>query len=906
LRIRGKLSLLVTIPLVAMFVLTVGVVVNRVGVVSRAEASARAVRAANGVSTLLGELQQERLQMIGYLLRIVDRSTLVRHGATVTDRISDLRVQLGDSLSGDLAQALDASDRLRTLRTDVLSGRAAPTEVLDTYGVVDLALVDALHLADRAELDTAVGRQITALDMVLRLDETVNQGATLVALAAATGNADSSTAIAFTLSSAVSLGNKLMKIATADQVGLLTLLLQALNDRLGVDFYASLTANPRDAILKLSLATLFPAVQSFVSLGRFVERKISTDAIAEIDKERQAVLIAASGLAAASLVVFIVVVTLSIVIARAVVRPLTQLTLTADRVALLTEELVRVADDEAEPLDPVQIDRIEVPTNDEIGDLARSFERVRGTSLRLVERQVLGRRNVARVFGHVGRRTQNLVDRQAAMIDRLEREETYPRQLEQLHRLEHVSSRLRRNAGRLIVLSGAGAEEHMAPLPMADVVRLALGEIEDYARVDDHVPPGYAVAPAAIADLVLLFAELMENATAFSPPHTRVTVSMAAGRSVRVNIVDHGLGLSEQRIAEENNRISRRQRLDLLPTEVLGLHVVGQLARRHGMQVRLAPTPGGGITATVDIGTHLLVSGTTMPGAMAGSWAEVHRPPLPPHDGWRADASDPTGPAAPAVGGAAGRIPIDTAAVRVAAVAGINVAALDRASRILRTGRSWNAFAPVRRSNLPALPSAPADAQIPHSAPTSQSPPSASARNGPAGPQQEARPSRLQRRVPGAQLPIGASPPPTDTPPVDPATARALIEEFEAGVRRAQAGEPPPAHPASVLPPALSGPPAFETVTPAASPGTPPTPATALPINLDPPSGPRGVLVWRVPNATSDQAPRQQSAAGGGGNRQTPADPDVTGAWADQVEDMVPPAMRDIEPGHRDNEGTRP
>src|ERR1700760_2170593 len=128
------------------------------------------------------------------------------------------------------------------------------------------------------------------------------------------------------------------------------------------------------------------------------------------------------------------------------------------------------------------------------------------------------------MFGHVGRRTQNLVGRQLALIDNLERRETDSDRLDELYRLDHMSSRRRRNASSLVVLSGAaGTNEHMAPLPLSDVVRLALGEIEDYVRVDVDVPEEIVVVPAVAADLTLLLAELMENATAFSPPHTRVT-----------------------------------------------------------------------------------------------------------------------------------------------------------------------------------------------------------------------------------------------------------------------------------------------------------------------------------------------------------------------------------------------
>jgi signal transduction histidine kinase len=116
------------------------------------------------------------------------------------------------------------------------------------------------------------------------------------------------------------------------------------------------------------------------------------------------------------------------------------------------------------------------------------------------------------------------------------------------------------------------------------------------------------VVPSLVADLTLLLAELMENATAFSPPHTQVTVSAAALRGgARLSIVDRGLGLPADRLAEENARLTRRERLDLAPTEVLGLFVVGRLARRHGIEVTLTDTPGGGLTAWIDLRPELLV-----------------------------------------------------------------------------------------------------------------------------------------------------------------------------------------------------------------------------------------------------------------------------------------------------------
>jgi len=377
----------------------------------------------------------------------------------------------------------------------------------------------------------------------------------------------------------------------------------AFSSRVGSDFLTQAAINPNAAVAQLNIKTLFPSLRSVLVLGGFVEKRVAADVNTIVTNNRDTALRDAFLIGGGSLLLLLLVISLSIFMARAVALPLRRLTVSADRIARAAEsELERVADDEAEAVRPIRLDPVDVEAQDEIGDLARAFDRVQTTAARLVERQVLGRRNVAQMFGHVGRRTQNLVGRQLALIDNLERKETDSDRLRELYRLDHMSSRLRRNASSLVVLSGgAGANDHMAPLALSDVVRLALGEIEDYTRVDVDVPEDIVVVPAILADLTLMLAELMENATAFSPPHTRVLISATELRGgARLAIIDNGLGMSPERLAEENARLTHRERLDLVPSEVLGLFVVGRLARRHGIEVTLTDTPGGGVTVWVE------------------------------------------------------------------------------------------------------------------------------------------------------------------------------------------------------------------------------------------------------------------------------------------------------------------
>jgi signal transduction histidine kinase len=741
LRIRGKLALLVTIPLLAVVVLAVPVVLGRVDQARRAADTARTVRVAGQVGSLIQDLQQERLLSVGFLARMVDPNRLQAQVAAVTTRAAGIKAG-GADLDSGVVKAIDAIQGLSELRAALPRGAAPPDKLLAGYGGVIKGLIDALQLEQGVDVDTSDGRQVVALDAALRTDEGISVAETdlLVAVLAKDPRAlvPYMNAVAVVQEQAT----RITRFATPDQIALYTRVQTQATAGLGKDFAGETDSDPAASFAKLTPQLVFPALESLVGVGRVVEQKIINDVTGLVTKRQNRALTTAYLVGGLALLVLLVVVLLVLFVGRAVVRPLTRLTTSADRVARVAEsELTRVADDEGESPAPVHLEAVDVGGRDEIGDLARAFERVQGTAARLVERQVAGRRNVAQMFGHVGRRTQNLVGRQIALIDRLEREESDPDRLQHLYRLDHVSSRLSRNAGSLVVLSGStSTNEHINPLLLTDIVRLALGEIEDYVRVDVEVPPDLALVPNVINDMVLVFAELMENATVFSPPHSRVTVTAQTTQyGAQVAIVDHGIGLSPERLAEENARLGRRERLDLAPTEVLGLFVVGRLARRHGLGVALWPTPGGGLTATVAIGDRML---TVAPAALPSAepvW-QVEQPVRQPAVAPRAD-----------VPRALSSIPFD-------------VEAINRANRSIEIGGQWNAFVPPRRN-------VPVDPTLVTAGPAVAAPP-------------------LRQRVPGAQLSVdsaGRQPTLAPTPvEADAALAQTLVDDFEAGVRRAQ------------------------------------------------------------------------------------------------------------------------
>ncbi|WP_431973010.1 nitrate- and nitrite sensing domain-containing protein [Micromonospora haikouensis] len=934
LRIRGKLALLVIVPLLSMVGLAVPIVLDRVATAGRAADTAEAVRVASRVGSLVQDLQQERLLSVGLLLGRASRTEVIQKSATVDDRVADIRAELGGQLTDRVTLALDQVRGLADVRAAVLAGRATPARVMEAFGPLAVELIDSLRLTWKVDTTTPVGQQVLALDGLLRADESLGACATLIVLVRATSDPKTVASYIACMAALSVDTDRFRSLVTPEQLELALLDDAAVAARTSPTFIADSEKDPVAAIATVPLDTLFPSVQSMITLGQFVEKKIAADVTTQVRAEERRALVAAWVVGVTAALVMLLVVLLSMAVARLVARPLTRLTRSAERVARAAEaELVRVADDESENVPPIRLDPVDVRGRDEIGDLARAFERVQHTAARLVERQVAGRRNVAQMFGHVGRRTQNLVGRQIALIDRLEQQETDPGRLEHLYRLDHVSSRLRRNAGSLVVLSGStGADGHVAPVPLTDVVRLALGEIEDYTRVDVQVPAGVSAAPSTVGDLVLALAELMENATVFSPPHTRVVVTAEpTGHGMRLSVVDHGIGMTEERLAEENARLTRRERLDLAPTEVLGLFVVGRLARRHGWTVDLAPTNGGGVTARLEVPSALLV---VPPNGQAGAPATGTTAPDRPGVSGR-----PLAVAATPHPGPAGK-PVDglvDGTVALGVALGVDRELLSRATRSMESGDSWNAFGAVAeppaatsgRAGAPTLDAPPTVGGTP-AAPGAAAPPAApgavrSSRAAgpvggaggtpvlparsrgtsfPTGPRPGSAPqpggaargaSGIRQRVPGASLPH-TSPVagPVDATTADPAAARALVEEFEAGVRRAELHPPATPHPATA-PPVSFRPAAAPPVSarPTAAPPVAAAPAAAAPLLADPPR-----LTRRVPGANLAVPPPRPAPPS------DPGDPGEVRDLINQFEAGVARALREARPDRRYEEGS--
>jgi signal transduction histidine kinase len=273
---------------------------------------------------------------------------------------------------------------------------------------------------------------------------------------------------------------------------------------------------------------------------------------------------------------------------------------------------------------------------DEIGRVSQAFDLVRQTAIRSAVDEARLRRGLNDVFRSLARRSQSLLHRQLTLLDQMERRATDPSALDDLFRLDHLTTRMRRHAEGLVILSGGpSGRSWSSPVRMIDVMRGGIAEVEDYARVSVATRSQAALAGSAVADVIHLLAELIENATTLSPPYTSVRVggdTVASGFAIEVE--DRGLGMSPQRLAELNERLASPPEFNPSDSEQLGLFVVAQLAKRHGIRVTLKASAYGGTTAVVLIPQHLVVTDEAyragLPGeSRAGLPPGESRPGLP-------------------------------------------------------------------------------------------------------------------------------------------------------------------------------------------------------------------------------------------------------------------------------------
>jgi signal transduction histidine kinase len=334
-----------------------------------------------------------------------------------------------------------------------------------------------------------------------------------------------------------------------------------------------------------------------------VELGIANDIVARAETLQHGAQRSALISAIITAVVLLLVLIAASLVARSLVLPLRRLRAGAlDIASVQLPERVRELSEAPDPAQNLHVAPIDVLTEDEIGQVARAFDQVHAEAVRLAGNEAMLRTSFNAMFVNLSRRSQSLIERLARMIDSLEQNEDDPDRLSSLFSMDHLVTRMRRNSENLLLLAGhEGARKWSEPVTLADVARAATSEIEQYSRVVLNIQPGVAVIGQAVSDVVHLLAELIENATLFSPKDTQVMVTaqeLSSG-GVLIEITDKGIGVSEARLAEMNWRLDNTPAMDVSVSRHMGLFAVARLAERHRVRVRLRPASPQGLSALV-------------------------------------------------------------------------------------------------------------------------------------------------------------------------------------------------------------------------------------------------------------------------------------------------------------------
>jgi signal transduction histidine kinase len=620
--IRPKLALILIIPAVALLALAGLQVGSAVSTSRQADRVTKLTEFALRGTTLAHELQRERGLTVRQLLGSRagrDRRPLAGPRAS-TDRALAAYSASADVLGeGGLAPATrdklrSAGNRLRGLaglRRDVDGRAVGAPAALDFY---DAAVADLLNtnrelvagIADR-ELAQSVGafvalsriKELAALERELVID----------VLARGRFGAGQYRRFTSTLATRAVLLSEFRAAANDAQRALFVDTLVGPEVQRTKELQAAVVASEGTAAVDVDPSEWWSVASAEVELLHQVEGRLGAGSVARSQAIESAARERAVFDGFVVLAVLALAVGLSLLVARSMLRPLRLLEVTAEDVAHarlpgVVEKLQR-----SEPIDlDAETRPIGISARDEIGQVARAFDTVHRVAVRVAAEQVALRQGVADLFLHLGRRLQVLVYRQLELLDQLERTEVDAKQLRSLFQLDHLATRMRRNADNLLVLSGAEPVRRWSdPIPLTSVIRAASSEIEDFSRVSVVPMTDAHLVGQNVSDVIHLLAELIENAATFSPPGTRVQITgEPTPHGYLVEIEDRGIGMTDEDLAEVNEQLASPPAVDFRGARRLGFDVVARLAVRHGIKVRLRHSWFGGVTALVLLPPSLL------------------------------------------------------------------------------------------------------------------------------------------------------------------------------------------------------------------------------------------------------------------------------------------------------------
>jgi signal transduction histidine kinase len=622
-----KLAAALAVPLLGLLLITVVEIVDTHQNVDRVRSQTALARASIGPSGLITSLQNERtwavVELIGQETAIQPpvvgydatraatdeaiaafRETLAGEGAAAAPAYEPALATL-DDLAG-LREQIDASAEPRDLSNIPFSD-----EIYAGYAGLIRPFLDANTRVAVSVNDAELRHVTTMIDTTTRQVETLSdlaRGAILEVLLG--GGLDESVEIAdiAKIKAVFDDANEVLRQAVPPYDDLIAAEYpEAMVSDFTEQLDAALAREPVefDAIMT---ALNVPADGGYMGLRNVLvtalnERADELNSQAEA-RERLFIAIAVVTLATA--------ISLTWIVSRSITRPLRSLTRQAKDMAdhrlpgAVTDILeTPLGENIAVP----HVAPVRVRTRDEVSDVAEALNTVQDTALDLAVEQAVLRRNIADSFVNLGRRNQNLLGRQLDFITELESNETDADALANLFRLDHLATRMRRNAESLLVLAGfEPPRQWAAPVRLTDVIRAALGEVESYQRVRVRDTDPATVIGSAAADLAHVLAELIENALVFSPPDQSVEIRgrHRSDGGYTLAVIDSGLGMAEVDITAANRRLAGVESFTIAPSKYLGHYVAGNLAARHGIGVRLDNSPGNGITATILVPPALL------------------------------------------------------------------------------------------------------------------------------------------------------------------------------------------------------------------------------------------------------------------------------------------------------------
>ncbi|WP_406206064.1 nitrate- and nitrite sensing domain-containing protein [Streptomyces sp. NBC_01017] len=620
--IRRKMVALLLVPLVSLTAIWgFATVITGRGAAQLFTVSALVEKIGYSTEDAVRVLQQERRQALVYLAdrRASDALSALRVTRNATDaavaeirknaKDPDVRDGLDQGDSERLTAVLDAFDGINPLRRSVEDGTVSRADALHQYNL----LVDPCYtlLASLDGVDNvAMDKQARALLNVTRARELLSREDALLSSALVVGKLS---------------GDEIRDVS--DLVAQRTLMYEvSLTDLPSAErarferFWKNASTAPL-RVAEQDVISSQPGRPSTVDAKRWDTVAGSVlDELSKLNDEAGAryqdrvspvamsVIVKAAVAGVLGLLALLFSLFLSVRIGRSLVRDLRQLRLDAHEASGVRLPSVMRRLSAGEQVDvETEVPRLEYDRN-EIGEVGHALNTLQRAAVEAAVKQAELRAGVSEVFVNLARRSQVLLHKQLTLLDTMERRTEDTDELADLFRLDHLTTRMRRHAEGLVILSGAApSRQWRKPVQLMDVVRAAVAEVEDYERIEVRRLPRVAVTGPAVADITHLVAELLENATVFSPPHTAVQVlGERVANGFTLEIHDRGLGMAADVLLDANLRLAETPEFELSDTDRLGLFVVSRLAQRQNVRVSLQPSPYGGTTAVVFIPDALL------------------------------------------------------------------------------------------------------------------------------------------------------------------------------------------------------------------------------------------------------------------------------------------------------------